>query len=82
MMMTTNSDGSIYINSDVELTPSECWEQQTKIPDAVKRRVDRAARGEDGEQKKRCVISNLAVSDVLYAHCLPRSTKNTVVSHS
>lgn len=46
---------------------------------AAKRRVDRATENLSG---KRCLIENTDESNTVeYAHCLPRSTKQPLVSH-
>ena len=46
---------------------------------AAKRRVDRATENLSG---KRCLIENTdEFNTVEYAHCLPRSTKQPLVSH-
>ena len=57
------------------------------ISDAVKRRVDEAARREYGQLERvkgpRCLIGNVAgANDIKYAHCLSRSTESTLVGHS
>ena len=63
--------------SCAEMTPSQEVVENSMSP-AAKRRVDHATSKLTG---KRCLIENTDESNAVeYAHCLPRSTKNKLVS--